>query len=231
MTRWNPRATPAERPAADSGIAADAMAQYGCPQPIAVASEPASPTATTYIAPVAKCPGIGGIRCGTGVRRLPACHVRARNQPAKPTAIAQAAEATATSAGTEGAVASGVAAQAPKAKMPKNGPTGRRRRRSVTTEPTPGTSVSRAKKPQAPTFEAEARIPAITQAHRNAAAGTWWNSLNWRGSPRPYMPVKQPNTAYMTRLWCPVAGKTREGMARPTNIRHAPRCSPPAGGT
>lgn len=81
-------------------------------------------------------------------RTAPRSHTRYRSHPAKPTTIENAADAAQIRTAPRNGIWAGTEAQAPRAKIPKNGPLGLSRTLSENSEPTPARSASVTTKPQ-----------------------------------------------------------------------------------
>ncbi len=86
---------------------------------------------------------------GSIVRLAVESQVRFLNQPVKPTSREKSADAAQISAAAHSGMAGGIDAQAPNAKMPKNGPAGLSFILSATSEPSPARSASIQTSPQA----------------------------------------------------------------------------------
>ena len=156
---------------------------------------PAEATATAYVAACLTMRGACGLRSGVIARREPGRQVRVRNHPRKPMAIAKAAARTLMPIDTHGGASGSTEAQAPRAKMAKNGPPGRIRARSAMIDPTAAKNASMPMSPHTGVSIVASMTPMTTPERRSTAAWSWWMSRSWCGSPRPYMPQKAPKTA------------------------------------
>lgn len=83
------------------------------------------------------------------MRRAVESQVRILNQPANPTSREKSADAAQISAADRSGMTVGIDAQAPNAKMPKNGPAGLSFILSATSEPSPARNASIETSPQA----------------------------------------------------------------------------------
>ena len=98
------------------------------------------------------------------------------------------------SAANQGTVV-GTDAQAPRARMPKNGPLGFRFTLSENTEPTPASTASTPTSHHEWRWLTDRKMPTPTPLSRTSAACAWWTRRSWWGSDRPYIPVRAPKTA------------------------------------
>jgi len=87
-------------------------------------------------------------------------------------------------------------AVAPNAKMPKNGPPGRSRSASVTTDPTVANAVTPRTMSSGSTRCTENAVPSAAPVTSIPAPWNWCRARSSGASSRPYMPVKEPKAAW-----------------------------------
>ena len=140
--RCRPRYTLLGISAPAKGTAAAAMAQCGCPLPLRTPTEPAAPTAVRYRpAWIQADRRLAPRRAGTS-RSAPRSHALPRTQPPNPTTMDQAADRAPIRTAVCQCTVVGTEAQAPSAKIPKNGPAGFSATLSAKREPAAASKVS-----------------------------------------------------------------------------------------
>ena len=164
--RWRPRCTLLGISAPGKGTAAAAMAQCGCPLPLRTPTEPAAPTAVRYRPAWIQADRRAWPRAGRDSRSAPRSHARPRTQPPKPTTMRQAADSGADQDRSVPGTIVGTEAQAPRARMPKNGPSGFSCTLSEKTEPLPASKASMSTSHQEWSWltEGRRRLPARQRA-------------------------------------------------------------------
>ena len=134
-TRCRPRTICWRNAGAPSGTTAETIAQYGCPIPLAVATNPASSTASPLRATCQRHRAAYAVRT-SGARTGPRRRSRRSRPPAAPTTTANAADSPATtSAVTTSTGRLSSEAHAANAKTRNSGPRGCQSWRSESSEP------------------------------------------------------------------------------------------------